>query len=121
MTDRPPHGTGFVYLTAVAVIFWIIVGVSCAHATTWNPPGKYDKPYTGELTVYMMPQWFVPGSCRRLFRKHGLTLPVTRTQKGCAFWTVDTCVVIAISHTYRDITPRAVLRHEIGHCNGWRH
>ena len=27
MDDRPPHGTGFVYLTGYALAFWVIVAI----------------------------------------------------------------------------------------------
>lgn len=99
-----------------------IAGLICQgpFGREWNPPAWYDHPYSGELTVIQLPQPDVVVACRELLR--GLpNVRVTPKQRGCAR-TYDNrarCVVILIDRTFETSRPRVVLRHEIGHCNGW--
>ncbi len=105
------------------IIFGLAMAAAAAsHAgerTEWNPPARYDRPFDGKLTIARLPQWRVPGACRALFAGAGLNITVTPTQKGCAVAMGRRCSVIIIARAYRGVTPEAVLRHEIGHCNGW--
>ena len=86
----------------------------------WNPPKRFDHAYSGKLTVRYLPQKQVIKACTKLFAKYRIEAKTTMRQHGCAAITSDTsCTVIAISKPYALATPKSVLRHERGHCNGW--
>jgi hypothetical protein len=87
---------------------------------TWNPPARYDHQYQGNLTVQYLPQKQVVAACERLFIKYKVKAKASMTQRGCAATTAKgSCTVIVIDKPYALATPKAVLRHERGHCNGW--
>ena len=85
---------------------------------TWNPPPEFDYPFPGKMEVRYLPQHLVVKECHRigprlrhLFDLRGCSRPVSKSY----------CLVIVSSETYKRATPSAILRHERGHCNGWRH
>ena len=86
----------------------------------WNPPKRFDHAYSGKLTVRYLPQMQVIKACTKLFAKYKIEAKTTLRQHGCAAITSDTsCTVIAINKSYMGATPKAVVRHETGHCNLW--
>lgn len=86
----------------------------------WNPPKRFDHAYPGKLTVRYLPQSQVVKACTKLFEKYKIASKTTLRQHGCAAITSKTsCIVIAINKPYALATPKAVVRHETGHCNGW--
>jgi|SRR6185369_5070413 len=86
----------------------------------WNPPYRFDHAYTGKLTVVYLPQKQVVAACAKLFAKYKVSATSSLVQRGCSAITSDTsCTVIVVDKTYMHATPKAVLRHERGHCNGW--
>lgn len=88
----------------------------------WNPPAQYDKPYQGILNLQLAPQDQVGLLCARLFRQNGARGPEYRTsrqQRGCAWQNDGQCTIIASETPFRGATPEAIIRHELGHCNGW--
>ncbi|MBG6143586.1 hypothetical protein IWQ51_001709 [Labrenzia sp. EL_142] len=88
------------------------------------PPPHYDRPFPGKLIEIPIHPRQVPNECARRipdrrqanrFRRGGYS--------GCAILSEDgrTCtIVIPNRHTFR-YSPQMVRRHEIGHCNGWKH
>lgn len=90
------------------------------HAT-WDPPAPYNRPYTGKLTVHKLPPKMVTEVCARLFAERGRKLFSTNKQRGCAVSSDSdrACTVVIIDRYVFGTTPEAVLRHELGHCNGW--
>jgi hypothetical protein len=78
-----------------------------------QPPIEYDKPYVGKLTI------------RRLDSEEAVmaACPKSKSKYGCAHikdtLTCDLFIgndsVLKAGHT----TYAYVLRHELGHCNGW--
>jgi hypothetical protein len=105
-------------LRALALVFFCLAMVGPSFAgkmdPTWNPPARFDHPYSGKLIIHRLPQPQIVDVCEKLLGKrsmiqHGCS---TKPQNGrCEIWIVD--------KTYMRATPRAVLRHEVGHCNGW--
>lgn len=88
--------------------------------STWNPPARFDFPYKGELTVKRLPQVDVVEACRVLFTLYDVQAKASLTSRGCAVITSkNSCIVVTVDKTYKRATPEAVLRHEMGHCNGW--
>lgn len=85
----------------------------------WNPPARFDHAYSGKLSLTRLPQAQVQKACQRLFLRYGLRDTTGVKQHGCAKAFADSCLVITVDKTYMGATPTAVLRHEIGHCNGW--
>jgi hypothetical protein len=86
----------------------------------WNPPARFDHDYSGELYVRRLPQPRVWEACRVLFSIYGLKSTAYPEQRGCSIITsTNSCLVVTIDREFKKATPEAVLRHEIGHCNGW--
>jgi hypothetical protein len=80
------------------------------------PPVEYDHPYSGKLTVERTPyQHVVRQNCSYSPFPYLL---------GCAklFAAEDRCYILMMDDDYLaklNFPPEIVLRHEIGHCNGW--
>jgi len=73
------------------------------------PPLEYDHPYEGRLTVTRGDKALMGQLC-------------PKTALGCARRYSDSCsIVIATDEIIKAVgwTTEIVLRHEIGHCNGW--
>jgi hypothetical protein len=82
------------------------------------PPVEYDKPYTGTLTVIK------PRTGDELDALCGKVSPPGYRGIGCAFPNLvdGSCVIIIRENdalAAAGLDPAVVLRHEIGHCNGW--
>lgn len=87
---------------------------------TWNPPARFDHAYAGKLTLRHLPQKQVVKACEKLFAAYKVAAKSSFNQRGCSAITSKTsCTVIVVDKTFALATPKAVLRHEIGHCNGW--
>lgn len=88
----------------------------------WNPPARFDHRYGGTLIVHRLKQSDIPAACKKIFKDNvKLLLQVTNQQKGCAVVKKkeNLCVIVIPDSMYRGISPKSVLRHEVGHCNGW--
>jgi hypothetical protein len=90
-----------------------------------TPPARYDHPYPGKMILRRIHPIDVPAACRALFERAELPehkKRVVPTQRGCAvrFYATKVCEVITIDRTAYNTLPEAVIRHERGHCNGWR-
>lgn len=109
---------GFVFLAA-AMLAVPVSASAGLHDKEWNPPARYDHAYTGKLLLQKLPQAKVQKACQWLFARYGMKDTTSFQQHGCAKAFPDSCIVITIDKTYMGATPAAVLRHELGHCNGW--
>lgn len=83
------------------------------HSEAWNPPERFDRPFTGAYTERLLPLAELQTWCQN--DKVSL--------QGCAYtWTAmdgtPGCDV-AIRRGPGAISVEVVRRHEIGHCNGW--
>jgi len=86
----------------------------------WNPPARFDHAYSGQLTVRYLPQKQVVAACAKLFAEYKVAAKASLVQRGCsAITSATSCTVIVIDKMFALAMPKAVLRHEIGHCNGW--
>ena len=91
---------------------------------TWNPPPEFDHPYKGKLDTRYLPQPEVFKECSRMMlENNGSTKGAYPEMRGCStqFDNYTSCIIILIDKPWKNTTPEAVLRHEIGHCNGWNH
>lgn len=91
-----------------------------AGRTEWNPPARWDHPYTGRMHLMAIDQRHVPAACAALLADMPW-ITIGAHQLGCARASPGLCTVITIAAPHRGVTPGAVLRHETGHCNGWPH
>lgn len=91
----------------------------------WNPPAAYDHPYRGELHLHRVPVGQVDEACIALYTREGKPASwrweVTASQHGCAVRKATSCEVIIPLGPIMRAPPSAILRHEVGHCNGWVH
>ena len=92
----------------VPAVFLILVGC----ADTWEPPSRFSGDYVGNLSVNTVNQKNVDVVCQML-------LGVQGDYRGCAWADAESCIVFAADETYKGASTEAILRHEIGHCNGW--
>jgi hypothetical protein len=75
------------------------------------PPVEYDHPYTGDLTVSIVSQEEIARQCPNAKARLGCN---RRWPDECLVWIAPDDVIEALG-----LTREVVLRHEIGHCNGW--
>src|SRR5262249_18528297 len=85
------------------------------------PPKEYDHDYDGELTVrYMTPQALYQQCIAAVRPGQGKPLACTRSFQGapkhCLIYIIPKETLENMGWSY-DI----VMRHELGHCNGWHH
>jgi len=81
---------------------------SGAHVPKWYlPPPQYDKPFPGEILL----MWEPEHSVRKYCPDWGVACTIEITEKTCT---------VVINEHYRPLK-NVILRHENGHCNGWRH
>jgi hypothetical protein len=105
-------------------VFGSLVILSLLYATayavageTWNPPARFDHAYHGQLTAIQLPRPALLRKCRAMMNQYHVPGRVTR---GCSIVTgPHSCTVMYVNRPYHNTLPRDVLRHEIGHCNGW--
>ncbi|TAX57108.1 hypothetical protein ELI01_18685 [Rhizobium leguminosarum] len=110
--------SGYVFLAA-AMLVAPAASFAGLHDPEWPPPARFDHAYSGKLSLTKLPQAKLQKACQQLFAKYGLKDTTSFQQHGCAKAFPDSCIVITIDKTYMGATPAAVLRHEVGHCNGW--
>jgi hypothetical protein len=76
------------------------------------PPVKYDKPYTGKLTIERVTIEQLLARCTNAnVRSLGCAF---RSAADCLILLVDDASIKAAGWTYE-----LMLRHETAHCNGW--
>jgi hypothetical protein len=102
----------------------LLMGCSSAFAgvndPSWNPPRRFDHAFAGKLTIKRLPQRDVEKACRALFVKHKIPVVSLTNWRGCsAPLSKRSCIIIVVNKTFMRATPKAVIRHEVGHCNGW--
>lgn len=80
--------------------------------TVAMPPAEYDRPYNGSLEIQYADPRDVSGLCG-----------MGRLVRACAITSKDHCRVIFPRDVgiYSKKTLTLMMRHEIAHCNGWRH
>lgn len=112
--------TAFLLVVLLSLLATANAAVAGKRDPEWNPPKRFDHAYSGNLTVRYLPQKQVIKACKKLFAKYNIVAETTLRQHGCAAITSDTsCTVIVINKMFALATPKAVVRHEVGHCNGW--
>lgn len=96
----------------------IFLLVSTAHAycpPAERPPAQFDRPLTIPLFEYAVPRSQINATCKRVF--FGIGCPEPVVGKGYRIVTPDGsyCAIV-----YLENCP-AIRRHEVAHCQGWRH
>jgi hypothetical protein len=79
------------------------------------PPVEYDRYYEGDLTIKIVPT---------LEELRAACNNQTPSMLGCAWARGKYCVIYMVEDAVmrtRGWNTGLVLRHEIGHCNGWAH
>jgi hypothetical protein len=101
---------------AIGLLLAVLAVGSSAHAqgspfAAVLPPAEFDHQFRGTLTVKRLPDGeALAAACR------------TKERFACTFPKGASCVIYMRSDAdIRDArwSPQIVLRHEIGHCNGW--
>jgi hypothetical protein len=102
---------GFIVLLCLLLASPAIAGKT---DTTWNPPTRFDHPYSGTMIIHRLPQAQIVKTCADVIGKRSMI------QHGCSSLPKDNrCEIWIVEKTYMGASPESVLRHEIGHCNGW--
>ena len=102
----------------ISAAFLVSPALAGREDPTWDPPPEYDFPYPGKMIIRALPQPQVVKECGRISKGHLTALD----RRGCSkILSPNVCLVVIVDKTYKRATPKAVLRHEQGHCNGWEH
>src|SRR5262249_46223249 len=105
-------------LLALAASCVRVHGQDLSKYRTLIPPAEYDRPYKGALTVHvnqLQQNMLQAGQCKLAFPGQFLFACNTiRPGYGCTIWMAPESEIVA-----RGLTWELVMRHEIGHCNGW--
>jgi hypothetical protein len=101
-----------------AAALWAAFSMPAQAATyTMDPPKKYNKPFRGTVTVVELSSWSLFFSCRWTI---SCTIVGGDAPGRCVIRIARPGVWVPgygsiQSKAYRN----ALIRHEIGHCNGW--
>jgi hypothetical protein len=76
------------------------------------PPEEFAGPYEGELTINRVPLAEMGEHCRKLPRVLGCAHSERYFHSYCTVY---------IPNDVPERLEAAILEHELGHCNGWRH
>lgn len=95
----------------------LVVAVGCV----WNPPAQYDREPRVPYTVIKASSETVDRICRTGLA--GIGLKTGDDYRGCALPPVDgkTWRIYIVKGGYKCASEEAIIRHEKGHLNGWRH
>src|SRR5262245_58753638 len=77
------------------------------------PPVEYDKHYSGDLTIKIVPD---------IISLRAACSTDNETMLACAWHNDKSCVIYMVEDRImrqRGWNTGLLLRHEIGHCNGW--
>jgi len=93
--------------------------VNTSPGPPWPPPQRFDYPYRGQLTVHTIKHE------RQMEFYCGKPTP-GYFKAGCAIVRPNECIVYILDAEPREFRMTAAqiavtLRHEIAHCNGWKH
>jgi hypothetical protein len=79
------------------------------------PPPEFDHPYTGKLTVYRVDQTAIEQFCQG--NSGNIVLGCAQPEaNSCKVWIVNSDVLAQYGRNFE-----GVLRHEVAHCNNWKH
>jgi hypothetical protein len=79
------------------------------------PPVEFDHPYAGKLTVETVAtREELSEICGKAFTQWTLGCAFRHGNNGCRIVLADESIIKA-----RGWTVALIMRHEIGHCNGW--
>jgi hypothetical protein len=111
--------TVIVFITLVAAII-VMALILAAHAQSLDrnypilPPLEYDRPYTGKLRVTVVP------TIKEVMEHCDLAFP---SALACTLHRGELCIIIILPDDTlysKGWDAWHVMRHEMGHCNGWR-
>jgi len=77
------------------------------------PPPEYDRPYNGDLTIRIVPTFEALRAACNVYNPKML---------ACARHNAKSCIIYLVEDEVmreRGWNTGLLLRHEIGHCNGW--
>ena len=119
----------------VAVIAALLLATGTANA--WQralsfqeqflPPKEFDHEYTGALTIFKdLKSEDLPAGCQKAVAemKRPDLLPEALACSTANHFGPDTCAIWIVGKDiieYEGWDYDIIMRHEIGHCNGWRH
>lgn len=79
--------------------------------TSWDPPARYSQPYP-HTVLFQLPKSALERKCSTILGQSG-------QWRGCMEKIGRLCRIYTIDRPAYNTTPRAVWRHEMGHCAGW--
>jgi hypothetical protein len=117
-TNLSTAGVACGLIIAIAVCAWVIT-MRSSYGTEIIPPAQYDKPFAGRLIHEIV------ATDQELAMSCGPATPGFY-KHACAYSQpeLSLCVIYTLPDETlrsRGLSLREVLRHELGHCNGWKH
>ena len=86
------------------------------------PPWQYDYPFTGELTVIYLPSIELVDRVCRMGSRGVKDVPLGYYTRACALLQnngLNCEIIMPHKRLYTEKAWNSIMRHEIGHCNGW--
>jgi hypothetical protein len=106
--------------TTIIAVLALSMLASAAHAKNVKrsilPPPEFDHPYVGKIKVIRDSAWSLPCRPRSLSSRLGCAYPPDETDEECVIYLAERGEIEEAGYT-----ENAVWRHEIAHCNGWKH
>jgi hypothetical protein len=100
------------------VIIWLLLGLTWsaqAQFLTFRPPPEFDKPFDGTVITERVGEANMKEICPDGTMGCSITPPQKAGKRRV-------CLIILASDDFyakRGIEMREMVRHEVGHCNGW--
>jgi hypothetical protein len=94
-------------MRTLAILLLLTTCASAATPSLWKPPVRFDHPFRGTVHILQKPFWVCPGAWACTPIPPAGTRVCTIYSNSIGFLGMDRA-------GYRN-----VIRHEIGHCNGW--
>ena len=98
----------------IAILSIVIAGAAEARVPL-HPPAEFVHPYPGPFEEWSLPIREVRKNCVKFLGHRA------REARGCAVYRGMKCLIIYPNTPYRGIDPLDIRRHELAHCNGWKH
>lgn len=108
---------GFLFLASVMLAVPVSASAGL-HDSEWNPPAQFEQTFPDQLTIHKVEPKDVAQACKDMWSRTGYKFAALPNH-GCSATKDGVCEVVIPSRPIEGATPIAILRHEIGHCNGW--
>lgn len=112
------------YVVLIVISMCLVLSGAAGKGLNEIPiPWQYDYPYQGELTVVWVPPHKTQEECKKRYSLNVGPLKYIMACAGNNDADTSKCTVVLPLNdgTWPEKFHQYLVRHEIAHCNGWRH